>query len=74
MTYRLGNMALCEKNINSQMANLEFEQKKPVLAQSHFQTTRAIADCPDWNPDAITKRQRLMAKVATSIWRIDQLS
>lgn len=56
------------------MANLEFEQKKPVLAQSHFQTTRAIADCPDWNPDAITKRQRLMAKVATSIWRIDQLS
>ncbi|MBE9579152.1 MULTISPECIES: DUF262 domain-containing protein [Moraxella] len=74
MTYRLGNMALCEKNINSQMANLEFEQKKPVLTQSHFQTTRAIADYPDWNPDAITKRQRLMAKVATSIWRIDQLS
>lgn len=74
MTYRLGNMALCEKNLNSEMANLQFDHKKPLLAKSHFQTTQSVANHQDWTPNSIANRQQQMAKIATSVWRIDQLA
>lgn len=74
MTYRLGNMALCEKNLNSEMANLQFDHKKPLLAKSHFQTTQSVASHQDWTPSSIANRQQQMAKIATSVWRIDQLA
>lgn len=74
MTYRLGNMALCEKALNTEMANLEFTQKRPCLAKSHFETTKTIASYEYWTPENITNRQQAMARIATGIWRIDQLS
>lgn len=74
MTYRLGNMALCEKTLNTEMANLEFEHKKKFLKQSVFQTTVKVADYQHWNPHNIENRQKNMAKTANAIWRLDQLS
>lgn len=74
MVFRLGNMTLCEVTLNRAMENKAFEHKKPYLAQSQFLMTQKIATSSEWTPDKIANRQLHMAKLATSVWRIDQLS
>jgi hypothetical protein len=75
MVYRLGNMALMAKGANRDASNAAFTVKKPLLSESVFELTRKIAiDNSDWIPERIAVRQTWMAKQATSIWRISQLS
>lgn len=75
MVYRLGNMALLSKRVNKNLVNSGFDVKKPVLAESQFELTRKIAeDNADWTPERIAARQKALAKLATSVWRIAQLS
>lgn len=75
MVYRLGNMALLSKSVNKNLGNSGFGVKKPVLAESQFELTRKIAeDNADWTPERIAARQKALAKLATSVWRIAQLS
>ena len=75
MVYRLGNMTLLAKKSNKNLGNDGFDIKKPVLAESQFELTRKIAeDNTDWTPERIAARQKILAKLATSIWRIAQLS
>lgn len=75
MVYRLGNMALLSKSVNKNLGNSGFDVKKPVLAESQFELTRKIAeDNADWTPERIAARQKALAKLATSVWRIAQLS
>ncbi len=75
MTYRLGNMALMAKGANKDMGNAPFAAKKPVLAASTFELTRTIAeDNADWTPERIAARQKKLARLATSVWRVAQLS
>jgi hypothetical protein len=75
MTFRLGNMALLEKNKNQQAENSSFQIKKPILASSGFKTTQSIAvENESWSSERIEIRQKKMAKLAKTIWRISQLS
>jgi len=75
MVYRLGNMALLSKSVNKNLGNSGFDVKKPVLTESQFELTRKIAeDNADWTPERIAARQKALAKLATSVWRIAQLS
>lgn len=75
MAYRLGNMALMAKSANKEVGNAAFSVKKPVLAASTFELTRRIAtDNADWTPERITARQKGLARMASSVWRIAQLS
>ena len=75
MTYRLGNMALMAKGANKDIGNAPFAAKKPVLATSTFELTRKIAeDNADWTPERIAARQKTLARLATSVWRVAQLS
>lgn len=75
MTYRLGNMALLEKNKNQDTGNSEFDIKKPILATSTFKSTRDIPnENESWTPERIEARQKKMAKLAKTVWRISQLS
>ena len=74
MVYRLGNMTLCETSLNREMDNLPFTDKKAYLQQSRFIMTQAISENSEWTPRKIQQRQQQMARIATSIWRIDQLS
>ncbi|NOU00087.1 MAG: DUF262 domain-containing protein, partial [Gallionella sp.] len=75
MLYRLGNMTLIDSSANRDMGNKQFLEKKPILAASVFQLTRKIVeDNQNWTPDRIAARQKSMSKIATSIWRIAQLS
>jgi Protein of unknown function DUF262/Protein of unknown function (DUF1524) len=75
MVYRLGNMALMAKSANKDVGNAAFSVKRPVLAASSFELTRKIAtDNADWTPERITARQKGLANMASSVWRIAQLS
>ena len=75
MAYRLGNMCLLAKGANKDIGNAGFSVKKPVLAASGFDLTRKVAeDNADWTPDRIAARQKSLARFATTVWRIAQLS
>lgn len=73
--YRLGNFAMLESNANRDLGNRPFAEKRPIYAQSSFELTRRIAqDNEEWTLERLAERQRWMAKQATGIWRIAQLS
>lgn len=75
LTTRLGNMALLEAGANARVGNLPFAAKRAVYENSIYQTTRLIAaENQDWTPERIAARQKRMAKIATAIWRVTQLS
>jgi hypothetical protein len=75
LVYRLGNLTLLAKGANRDLANGPYALKKPAFATSAFGVTRKIAeDNADWTPERLAARQNWMARQATSIWRIDQLS
>lgn len=75
MTYRLGNMTLLQTSANKNLGNAEYSEKRPVYSDSVYAMTKEIAEkFEEWTPRAIVKRQQAMAKIATAVWRIPQLS
>ena len=72
---RLGNFALLSHGANNALGNAGYAAKRAAYLESAYQTTRDIAEkYHDWTPEKITSRQKAMATIATSIWRISQLS
>lgn len=75
MVYRLGNMALLEKSFNQKVGNNSFTEKRPHLEQSQFSLTQQLAhDNAEWTPERIANRQRQLARMACTVWRVDLLS
>jgi Protein of unknown function DUF262/Protein of unknown function (DUF1524) len=75
MVYRLGNMTLCETGLNRDLGNGDYDSKREGYSQSIFLLTKKIAEeNAEWNPERVSARQNWMAKQATAIWRIAQLS
>ncbi len=75
MVFRLGNMTLMETGKNRDLGNLDYAAKRSVYAASVFALTRTLAqETANWTPERIAARQSWMARQATSIWRIAQLS
>jgi hypothetical protein len=73
--FRLGNMTLMKTSSNRDEGNAPFSVKREAYKLSQYALTRKLADdYHDWTPERITARQNWMAKQATSIWRISQLS
>ena len=75
MVYRLGNMTLLAKGANKDLGNAAYVFKRPILQASNFALTKKLAEeNAQWTPSQIAARQKSLAKLATAIWRIDQLS
>jgi Protein of unknown function DUF262/Protein of unknown function (DUF1524) len=75
LVYRIGNMALLEKGRNKDLGNAAYDQKQPVLKTSAFSLTRKLAnENADWTPERIAARQKKLAHMASSVWRVAQLS
>lgn len=75
MAFRLGNMTLLQSSVNRDQGNDDYTAKRPVYAASGFAITRKLAEeNAEWNPERLAKRQAWMAKQATAIWQISQLS
>lgn len=68
--FLIGNLTLLEASKNNkEAADKVFEEKKPVYSTSKFAITRKITD-PQWTSQNIKSRQAHLAKLATSIWKI----
>lgn len=69
---RIGNYALLERDLNGQQAgNKSFAEKKDVYAKSQYRLAIELQSFNDWTSVAIQNRQRQLAVIATSIWRLE---
>lgn len=72
--FRLGNLALLEKNINKEIDNSNFEFKREAFKKSNSKFTKKIyEDFETWDETKLISRQKEMAKYAKSIWKIQLL-
>ncbi|PAT38557.1 DUF262 domain-containing protein [Vandammella animalimorsus] len=75
MIYRLGNMTLMKTSENNDAGNEAYHAKREKYRKSGFAITRKLAEeYAEWTPANIAAWQAWMARQATSIWRIAQLS
>ncbi|MDD5472381.1 MAG: DUF262 domain-containing HNH endonuclease family protein [Sideroxydans sp.] len=73
--YRLGNMVMLEAGKNKEIGNKPYAEKRPVLQQSSLHLTKKLAEeNADWLPYRLAARQKQLANLATTVWRIAQLS
>ncbi len=73
--YRIGNMVLLEGSKNKEIGNLPFSEKRIVLLTSSIPLTKQVAEKYDvWTPESIASWQSKLARLATTVWKIDQLS
>ena len=72
LIYRLGNMTPLETKPNRDIGNAGYEVERSVFEESDFAITQAIAQHYDtWDEQKIESRQKQLAKIAASIWRIE---
>jgi len=72
LIYRIGNMTPLETKRNRELGNGDYASKRAVYEKSDFQITRAIAEHYEaWDEQKIEARQKQLAKLAASLWRID---
>lgn len=72
LIYRLGNMTPLESDLNRQIGNDAYADKRPIYAQSGFQITRSVAKHYDlWDENKIEALQKRLAEMAAGIWKID---
>jgi len=73
--YRLGNMVMLEGGKNKDIGNKPYAEKRPVLQQSGLRLTQKLAEeNAEWLPERLVARQKQLANLATTVWRIAQLS
>jgi uncharacterized protein with ParB-like and HNH nuclease domain len=72
LIYRIGNMTILETNRNRDLANAGYASKLAAYRQSAFQITRSVAEHYEtWDEGKVEARQKRLAAVASSIWRVD---
>ena len=69
--YRLGNLILLEKSLNEKCGSKDFETKKAFYKKSAVPSATAIAAYAHWDEQTISNRQWELARVATSVWRLN---
>ncbi len=75
LTSRIGNLLLLETRLNRGIGNLPYSEKRVSYAKSAYHSPRDLAvRHTDWTPSRIEARQQEMARTATAIWRVSQLS
>ena len=69
--YLIGNLSILEASKNNkEAADHSFEEKKQVYSTSRYTITKNISDIDEWKSQNIKHRQANLAKIATSIWKI----
>ena len=70
---RLGNLTWLEHAVNRRIGNADYRTKVAEYGQSGYALTRQIAELApgEWTSALLEKRQALMAKRATHLWRVD---
>jgi len=71
--YRLGNLTLLESAKNNDCGTRPFEEKQVIYQQSHYKMTKDI-NYQEWTASQVRLRQEKLAKIATTKWKISQIS
>ncbi len=68
---RIGNLTLLGRGEDrpGDKGNANFTKKKEFYKDSTLIITRQLADCEEWSPKQIKRRQADMAKCAVKVWR-----
>lgn len=66
IVHRLGNLTLTA--YNPDLSNQSFDQKRAVLADSHFSLAKEIAAHDSWGAQQIEERGRALAERAIALW------
>jgi hypothetical protein len=69
-SHRLGNLALLSPAENQELATLDWEKKRKILARSNFVLARRLADAPQWSQARILERTEEMIGILFSDWEI----
>jgi hypothetical protein len=68
--YLLGNLTLLEPSKNNkEAADSDFEKKKMIYSTSKYEITKEI-NYNSWTANIVKQRQSQLARLATSIWKI----
>ncbi len=68
---RIGNMALVDFKINSQLGQKPFAEKKEILLNTSYNINENIADHAQWESENIASRQKKLANIAINLWKIN---
>jgi hypothetical protein len=67
---RLGNQALLLAKSNSDLRSSDFETKKSVYRETPYVLTSMISTVSAWSPGEISERQKKLAELALTAWRL----
>ena len=67
---RIGNMVLLHHKTNSDMKSASWPDKRKYFKEHAYELTARVAAEPQWNVEAICKRQIELAKLALKAWPI----
>jgi hypothetical protein len=68
--YRLGNLTLLEEAKNKDCGTKPFPLKREIYQTSRFELPKLETNVEEWKPENIGRRQRKMAQIAASVWKI----
>ena len=74
--HRIGNLTLISKRLNSQMGNIDLENKLPILKKSGLKINEDLIDDIEsnnniWNEKSILDRSKKLASIAyDEVWKI----
>ncbi|MDI9863841.1 DUF262 domain-containing HNH endonuclease family protein [Flectobacillus sp. DC10W] len=73
--FRIGNLTLLEKKLNREAAQKSFTEKCKLFEKSQSKLTNSIpTKFSTWDEAKIATRQRMLAKHAKAVWKIQELS
>jgi len=67
---RIGNLCLLPKALNADLGNAEQATKYAVYRDAPYRLTHSVSEFPQWNVDAICRRQEVLAKLAVEAWPV----
>ncbi len=71
LTWRLGNLALLESDLNQSISNHAYSEKCKTYRKSEFHSTKCMpADYPSWGEDSINKRTASLVAYIDKIWGV----
>lgn len=68
--YRLGNYSLLEPSANRRIERKQIDEKKAAYLDSAYKLSNSFG-WTEWTRSTLNARQKWMAKIATSIWRLN---
>jgi hypothetical protein len=68
--YRVGNLTLLTRKVNSNAGEASFAEKKLVLSSSALPLNEMFKTIDKWTEVEIERRQNEMAKLSLEVWRI----